>query len=214
MNDSLMSLAQWDQTWQELGATLPNPSVYQQLIERYSEPHRHYHTLQHLQDCLAHLWQWQTLSAGRSLHCNRAEIAIALWFHDAIYDPHRKDNEEKSGQLAYQVAIDQGVKPEIADRIKNLILATQHDVVPQTLETQILVDIDLAILGAPVERFQEYEHQIRQEYAWVPDVEFCKARRQILDRFLGRSSIYITAYFQNVLEVQARANLRRSLSQL
>jgi predicted metal-dependent HD superfamily phosphohydrolase len=131
----------------------------------------------------------------RSLCHNSTEVEIALWFHDAVYDPHQHDNEVLSARWAVQIAQEIGVSTEVCERMRSLILATQHDTIPQTPDAQILVDIDLAILGASEARFDLYEKQVRQEYHWVPEEQFCKARRQILDRFLARPFIYSTIYF-------------------
>ncbi len=208
MIEPKFSITHWNQSWSKLGGTIPHPSIYEQLIARYSEPHRSYHTLQHLEECLEHL------SNVRSLSSNSAEIEISLWFHDAIYDPRQHDNEEQSARWAVQVAQDLGLSPDIAERLRSLILATRHDAIPQTSNAKILVDIDLAILGASEERFDLYETQVRQEYCWVPENEFCIARRQILNRFLARPVLYNTTYFQERFELQARANLLRSIANL
>lgn len=213
----LTDLEHWNQSWQTLGGLIPDVSVYQRLMEHYREAHRYYHTLQHLQECFEHLsnlWRFdegQTLSERLLPNTNRAVIEIALWFHDAIYNPHRTDNEFQSGQWAYQVSRAVGLRAEIAHQIQELILASKHDAMPQHLDAKILVDVDLAILGAAQKRFDEYEHQIRQEYSWVPEHEFYRARQRILDRFLARPCLYTTPYFQAALECQAKANLRRSL---
>ncbi|NJM77982.1 MAG: N-methyl-D-aspartate receptor NMDAR2C subunit [Acaryochloridaceae cyanobacterium RU_4_10] len=201
-----LSLTNWNRSWSELSGTTPHPSIYKQLIDRYSEPHRSYHTLQHLAECLEHL------SSVRSLCHNSAEVEIALWFHDVVYDSHQHDNEALSARWAVQIAQGLGLSTEVCERLRSLILATQHDTIPQTPDAKILVDIDLAILGASETRFDLYEKQVRQEYHWVPEDQFCKARRQILERFLARPFIYSTTYFQERLEQQARSNLLRSIS--
>ncbi len=206
MIESKLSITTWNRSWSELGGAIPHPSLYEQLIARYSEPHRSYHTLQHLEECLEHL------SSVRSLSDCSAEIEISLWFHDAIYDPRQHDNEEQSARWAVQVAQSLGLSPDVAERLRSLILATRHDAIPQMPDAKILVDIDLAILGSSEERFDLYEKQVRQEYRWVPEDEFCTARRQILNRFLARPVLYNTIYFQEHFEHQARANLLRSIA--
>jgi predicted metal-dependent HD superfamily phosphohydrolase len=77
-----------------------------------------------------------------------------------------------------------------------------------------LIDVDLAILGAPAERFDEYEQQVRAEYSWVPGVLFKRKRREILEGFLRRPTVYSTEHFRGRYEVAARANLSRSIHQL
>jgi predicted metal-dependent HD superfamily phosphohydrolase len=93
-------------------------------------------------------------------------------------------------------------------------MATKHDAMPDSTDSRLLVDIDLAILGAPVERFDEYERQVRQEYSWVPDALFRRKRREILEAFLARPRIFSTDYFQLKYEAQARTNLERSITAL
>jgi predicted metal-dependent HD superfamily phosphohydrolase len=206
MIESKLSIANWNRSWSELGGVIPPPSLHAQIIDRYHEPHRSYHTLQHLAECLNHL------SNARSLTTNPAEIEIALWFHDAVYDPHQHDNEEQSARWAVQVVQGMSLSADTGERMRSLILATQHNAIPQTLDAKILVDIDLAILGASEKRFNLYEKQVRQEYYWVPEDEFWTVRRQILDRFLARPTIYNTDYFQEHFEQQARANLLQSIA--
>jgi predicted metal-dependent HD superfamily phosphohydrolase len=206
MTESRLSITNWNRSWFDLGGTVPDASVYEQIMQHYAEPHRHYHTLQHLEECL------DLLSAIQLLNQDRAEIEIALWFHDAVYEPRRHDNEVQSAKWAANVMQSLGLEADVSLKIQALILATRHDVIVQSLSAQILVDVDLAILGASTARFDEYERQVRQEYEWVPEEDFHNARRHILNQFLARPWIYSTKYFQDRLEDSARANLMRSVS--
>jgi predicted metal-dependent HD superfamily phosphohydrolase len=99
-------------------------------------------------------------------------------------------------------------------RVRALIMATCHHALAQTQDAQVLVDIDLAILGAGAARFDEYENQVRAEYSWVPEFLFRRKRREVLASFLSRPAIYSTVHFKNRLEKKARDNLARSLSAL
>ena len=154
-------------------AAVPS-ALYNELMAAYAEPHRHYHTAQHLEECFAHF------DAIGSLAGHPAEVALALWFHDAIYDPKRQDNEEKSAGWARAAVLAAGAAPDAAARIHALVMATRHAAVPRGPDEEVLVDIDLSILGAAPARFDEYERQVRAEYAWVPDFLF--------RRSAGRSS--------------------------
>jgi predicted metal-dependent HD superfamily phosphohydrolase len=140
-----------------------------------------------------------------------AEVEMALWFHDAIYDVHRHDNEEQSAQWAREALEAAGVAAEVAARIEQLVLATQHTAIPHGADACLLVDIDLGILGAEKARFAEYERQIRAEYAHVPEPLFSQRRRAILRSFLERPAIYGTEPFRAALEERARCNLARSI---
>ncbi|HJS29311.1 MAG TPA: hypothetical protein VJ768_06800 [Anaerolineales bacterium] len=142
------------------------------------------------------------------------EIEFALWFHDAIYNTKRHDNEERSAEWARETAVTANLPGEVAERIKTLILATRHDTVPQELDEMILIDVDLSILGATPDRFDDYEKQIRAEYAWVPVSVFRSSRLNVLRGFLARAMIFNTRKFFDIYESQARANLERSIKNL
>jgi predicted metal-dependent HD superfamily phosphohydrolase len=194
----------WHAPWRGLGIAAPE-GLLEELLGRYSEPHRAYHTLQHLDECFA------ALEPARHLAERLAEAELALWFHDAIYDPRAGDNEERSARWAEQALLAAGVASEISERVGALVLATRHDAVPEGRDARLLVDVDLAILGASEPRFAEYERQVRDEYAWVPDDAFRRGRARILRSFLERPSLYGTEWFSERLEARARENLRRSL---
>ncbi len=139
---------------------------------------------------------------------------LALWFHDAIYDPHRSDNEEQSAQLCRSALQHAGASSELTEEVANLVLATKHNIEPSSRLAQWLVDIDLAILAATSVRFDEYESQVRQEYEWVTDADFRIGRSRILRMFLDRQSLFATDYFRSRCEADARRNLHRSLAML
>ncbi|MBS0308384.1 MAG: hypothetical protein JSS58_05375 [Proteobacteria bacterium] len=197
---------QWLADCHDLGVAAPDPHVFRALASRYGEPQRHYHTLQHIDECLA------KLAEVRHLSTHPAEVAMALWFHDAIYDPTRHDNEEKSADWASACLRQAGVSDNVTRRIDALILATRHHAAPTDMDAKILVDVDLTILAAPRERFAEYERQIRAEYVHIPDLPFNTKRRNILQGFLDRAAIFTTPLFFERYEVQARRNITASLT--
>jgi predicted metal-dependent HD superfamily phosphohydrolase len=196
----------WTRTWRALAANPPSPALYAQLIQQYAEPQRKYHTLQHLAECIAQL------EPALGLCAHPGEVEIALWFHDAIYDLARTDNEMQSALWAVRALASAGLSAEVCERVKKLVLATRHSALPATDDERLLVDADLAILGAGPARFEEYERQIRQEYGAVPFDVFCARRRAILAQFLERPQLYSTEFFRNALEARARENIARSLS--
>jgi predicted metal-dependent HD superfamily phosphohydrolase len=181
-------------------------NIYDDLLKRYSEPHRAYHTAQHLNECFQHL------DAAADLAADSRDLGLALWFHDAIYDTSKNDNEVRSADLARQSLV--GRSPTSVDRIAALVLATKHDAIPLEPDAKLLVDIDLSILGASPERFDEYERQVRFEYKAVPEVAFREGRTRILMKFLERNAIYSTEFFHKNLENGARENLTRSIEAL
>lgn len=198
----------WERCWSGLGAAGAGHEVRDRLKQAYSEPQRKYHTTQHLQECIATVEPY----LNRAEH--PAEVEVALWFHDAIYDLKAKDNEAKSAAWAQAELSKAGVRPEAIGRVHGLIMATCHKALPNGPDQQLLVDVDLSILGAPRSRFVEYEQQVRKEYSWVPGFLFRRTRRGILKEFLARKPIYNTPELQSRLEEAARANLEFSVKQL
>ena len=139
------------------------------------------------------------------------QIEMALWFHDAIYDPKAKDNEQRSAELCRRTAKEAGLPEAFVRKVYDLVLATQHHGAPEGGDARLLVDIDLSILGRPREAFDEYETNIRKEYHFVPQDRYRSARSAVLRSFLSRPSIYSTDFFRQKYESRARANLERSL---
>lgn len=204
-----ITLASWQRLWGELGATVVNGGLMNQLVGAYSERQRHYHTLQHLRECLAQF------DAAATLARRPAEVELALWFHDAVYDPQRHDNEERSADWARASVLAAGCAADVAERVAALVLVTRSHVAPGgDADAALLLDIDLSILGAAPARFDEYERQVRAEYAHVPDADFRAGRARVLQGFLARERIYATDAFHDALEARARDNLRRSLAAL
>ena len=195
----------WVRAWHGCGALTEGDDIRCSLLACYGEPHRKYHTIQHLTECLNAFENVQTLPQRPS------EVEAALWFHDAIYDVKRSDNELRSAEWAKEALASAGATPDTADRVFSLIMATRHDAVPTDLDAQVLVDIDLSILGAPGARFAEYDEQIRREYSFVPLWLFRRKRRAILRAFLERPYIYSTSHFRSALEQQAKENLARAI---
>lgn len=195
----------WQRMWQGLGARGDARAAQADLVSRWSEPQRHYHTLQHLRECLA------TFSGVIALAQRPAEVEAALWFHDAVYNLRESGNEEKSAELAARVLSAAGVDAAAIERIAAMVLATKHDVLPGTLDEQLVVDIDLAILGAAPARFDEYDRQVVDEYGFVPRSIFCRKRREILASLAARPRLYATVHFHAALDAPARANLARAI---
>jgi predicted metal-dependent HD superfamily phosphohydrolase/quercetin dioxygenase-like cupin family protein len=203
----MSTLDRWFHSWAELGvpASARLEQVFADLLSRYSEPHRFYHTHQHLAECFE---TWADLLGQAE---RPAEVELAIWFHDAVYDTHSNTNEELSSELARDTAAGLGVDTASVRRIQNLIMSTRHADIPVDPDARLLVDTDLAILGADPARFMEYEGQIRQEYAWVPEEVFRERRAGLLQKFLERPYIFSTDLFRLRYEQQARVNIRRSL---
>lgn len=202
-------LAALQQAWAKLldryrvPATAAYP-VFDVLVAAYSAPERHYHNLEHLAE------MFRVAARLTAITDDPAPVQLAIWFHDAVYDPRAADNEERSAELAETMLGPLGIARNELDRVKQLVRATAHlsdDRPPADRETTILLDADLAILGAAPERYVRYAGAIRAEYAWVPDAEYRAGRVAVLDRFLARPRLFWTDLAFQEGEAQARANL-------
>ncbi|HEU0203576.1 MAG TPA: N-methyl-D-aspartate receptor NMDAR2C subunit [Burkholderiaceae bacterium] len=142
------------------------------------------------------------------------EVALALWFHDAIYEPTRANNEAQSAEWLARLAAAASVPSATIERLQALVMSTCHTSEPRDPDARVLVDIDLAILGAPRQRFDAYERQIRREYRWVPAPIYRRKRARALERFVARPAIYATGPFRAHFEQRARENIGRSIALL
>ena len=211
--DDAALAATWGAAWSSLDRPAP-AGLQAELMTAWSEPHRHYHDQRHLRECLALWTRWRDHSL------RPGEVAIALWFHDAVYDPQAPQagsNELTSAAWAARSIVRAGADSDTAQRVHDLVMATQHDA-PAALgsspDAQLLVDIDLSILGSPAERFERYDQDVRKEYAWVPGFRYQEARAQVLQNVLDRPRLYRGEYAVALLEAQARINLAAALSWL
>ncbi|HEU4799284.1 MAG TPA: hypothetical protein VFS94_01505 [Gemmatimonadales bacterium] len=184
--------------------TDPAP-VLADLIERHQEPGRHYHTLHHVNSVL------DQLEAVRGALQHPAETELAVWFHDAVYDPTRRDNEEQSAALALGHLERAGAPETQVARIAGIILDTRHQHEATSPDGALVADADLTILAAEPDEFDAYEAAIRREYGHLTDAEFRMGRRQFVEAMLQRPRIYQTPCFSQ-LERRARLNLQKSLA--
>jgi len=201
-------LPSWTRLWRQLISRDNAEHWFNEISLRYNEPHRHYHNAQHIGECL------REFAGIRDQTTHPTELELALWLHDVIYDPQRSDNEDQSKIFAAQLLTDAGAPAPFTQHVLDLIEATKHNCDPADEGAQLIIDIDLSILGQPSDRFWQYEKQIRAEYSFVPDQTFRAKRAEILKLFLARPRIYHTDHFQRRYETQARANLAASISQL
>ena len=203
----MSTYARWRETWRALGARADR-KLYRNLVARYREPHRRYHTLEHLACC------FERFDEARALAVRPGEVALALWFHDAEYEPRRTDNEARSATWARGAIAAAGLSAAVGARVGASILATRHRHLPRDPDARLVVDIDLAILGAEPERFDAYERRIREEYAGMPEAEFRAGRGALLERLQARTTLYGTPHFQSCCERRARLNIARSLERM
>lgn len=200
-----------EQQWRELMGRLSFPAnldTFEALNAAYDEAHRFYHTAEHIGDCLALLAEYRWLAQ----HPDNVELAI--WFHDAVYEPLATDNEARSAAWAARFLAENGTGIGRVDRVHHLIMATVHDAPAREPDARLLVDIDLAILGSDPQRYRRFEADVRKEYRWVPALLFKKARKKILQSFLDRETVYATAALRDRFEAQARVNLTAAIGAL
>ncbi len=195
----------WRELWRRLGAPPPPDESFDQLVAAYGDTRRHYHTFDHVLDCL------EVLDRFSQLATEPEEIEIALWFHDAVYDTSGGDNEEASASWAVRVMAEAGIGDDPTGRVRRMILATCHQTPPETRDEALMLDIDLSILGREWTRFAAYEDQIRQEFDWVADDAFRSGRAAVLRTFLDRPRIFQTSELRAVYEQRARENLESVL---
>ncbi len=202
------TLDRWRSVVTAIGAAFDVRATFEDLQSAYSERHRAYHDVAHIDDCLARFDE----VADECEH--PLQVELALWFHDVIYASRRHDNEEASARAARSALAATSLTAESHDRIEALIMATVHNAPPRSPDAATLVDIDLSILGRDAARFDEYEDQVRREYRWVPGPIFRSKRAELLELFLARPRIYATETFYQRYEAMARKNLARSIARL
>jgi predicted metal-dependent HD superfamily phosphohydrolase len=178
--------------------------TFEEVRERYAGSCRHYHTLDHVQSVL------ETVESLGSYARNLNTVKLATWLHDVVYDSRVSDNEERSADYAQKLCEKLSI-PE-GRVVASLILKTKtHDAGDDDTDAQVLIDADLAILGASDSAYRAYAEKIRQEYAWVPEKDYRMGRRQVLERFLARPGIFhLLAY----LEEPARRNIAAEIARL
>ena len=177
----------------------------EELAAAYAAPGRHYHNLQHIEDCLGALAGVGNLSAAE-----REILTEAIWWHDVVYDATRSDNEELSARLA-----EAHVRPDLGQEVGRLIRLTKtHDVQPADRLGAILISIDLSILGAEPARYDAYAAAIRKEFAHVGDTDYRAGRAKVLSQFAARPVIFPDAVFAATYDRRARENLARELASL
>lgn len=199
----------FSRAWRALGARGGGEDVFALLSAAYGEPHRAYHGAAHVEACLRLVDDPEV----RALAARPAEVEAALWFHDAVYDTRAQDNEERSARLAEEHLSRAGASPEAVRRVAAHVRATK-DHAAASPDGQLVVDVDLSILGEAPAAFARFEDEIRREYAWVDEAAYRAGRAAVLRRFAERPELYGTSALRDRYEAQARANLAAALARL
>ncbi|MEV6022378.1 hypothetical protein [Streptomyces sp. NPDC052036] len=188
----------------------PDPAPYaENLLARWQEPQRRYHTLAHLTAVLDHVDVLQQYADDPDV------VRLAAWFHDAVYLPDRSENEERSARLAERALPEAGVAEDRTAEVARLVrLTVTHDPADDDRDGQVLCDADLAILAAPPSAYAAYTAAVREEYGFVPGDAFRAGRSAILRELLGLPRLFHTPYGQDRWEATARYNIASELEML
>lgn len=188
----------------------PDPLPYaDNLLARWQEPQRRYHTLAHLTAVLDHIDVLEKYAADPDV------VRLAAWFHDAVYLPDRSENEERSAHLAERALPEAGVAEAKTAEVGRLVrLTVTHDPAEDDHDGQVLCDADLAILAAPPSAYAVYTAAVREEYHFVPNDAFREGRSTILRQLLDLPRLFRTPYGEAEWEATARYNLRSELEML
>ena len=200
----------WRETLEPFGAPVGAiDAAFAEISDRYDEERRSYHTLEHIDRVLRSVADLQDAADDGVV------VELAAWLHDVVYDPRAGDNEDRSAAYARGVLGALGIPTERVNRVAALILATAHqEASPDDRDAAVLLDADLAVLGAHPDVYDAYCAGVREEYGWLPEPEFRVGRAALLRRLLARDRIFHTAAMWSLREAQARRNMERELEAL
>lgn len=182
--------------------------LWREIKINYSNKNRHYHNLKHLVDLLSELE-----NVKDKIH-NWEVILFTLFYHDIIYKSTKKDNEEKSAELALKRMLEIGVSENLAKKSYEQIIATKSHKENIDSDTNFFTDADLSILGRENDVYKSYCSNIRREYSIYPDFLYNRGRKKVINHFLAMNRIFKTDEFYNKYEEQARLNLKQELKSL
>lgn len=196
----------WDR---HVGTSPASHAWLESVVNRYREPHRHYHDVRHLRWVVRHA---EDLGAAA---IDLDAVVAAAFFHDAIYDPTSAGNEAASGRLAATALVELGWEPGRVADVDEMIVATAHHELDQaTVDQAVLFAADLAVLAADPAGYSDYMRNVRREYAHVSDSDWATGRSAVLRSFLARAAIYAPELELGEWEQRARGNLTAELDML
>ncbi|MHA7176781.1 DUF4031 domain-containing protein [Arthrobacter sp. Sr24] len=182
------------------------PELGTDLLSRWNEPHRHYHSATHL---LAVLEALDALT-GREIP---RPVALAAWFHDAVYNGSPSDEEDSA--VLVQMSLNDMMEPsEVAEVARLVRLTATHSPSPEDDAGHLLCDADLAILGGSDSEYSRYVAGVRRDYAHVPAGDFTKGRAAVLRQLLALNPLFHTPKGRELWADQAHLNLTRELATL
>ncbi|MDI5969579.1 hypothetical protein POF50_009545 [Streptomyces sp. SL13] len=202
-------LAGWSAVLTRAGATADPAPYGENLLARWAEPQRKYHTIDHLDAVLARVDELAGHAADRDV------VVLAAWFHDAVYRPDRSQNEERSAALAERALPEAGLADGVTAAVARLVrLTTGHDPAPGDRDGEVLCDADLAVLAGSPAAYAAYAAAVREEYAFVPEDVFRAGRADVLRQLLALPGLFRTPHGRRHWERAARANLTGELALL
>ncbi len=199
-----------EEVWDMLSYQLSIPKVdshkiLEEIIQKYTEPHRSYHNLSHVYSLLMMAEEYYDFIENPIL------FELSIWFHDLIYDPSRNDNEEKSAERAIEL-----LSPFLADsfleNLKQMILSTiQHAPILKEQDNELFLDLDMSILATEPMIYDQYKTAIRKEFSIFPDELYQAGRKSVLEKFMAGDHIFLTPFFKENFEDQAMENIQNEL---
>ncbi|WP_049652336.1 hypothetical protein [Kitasatospora sp. MY 5-36] len=202
-------LTAWTALLHRCGAAVDPEPYGRELLRRWSEPQRRYHTAAHLRAVLGLVDEL----AGHA--ADPEAVRLAAWFHDAVYRPDRTENEERSAALAVRALTAAGLPAERVAEVERLVLLTVgHDPAPGDRDGEVLCDADLAVLGGSPAAYAAYAAAVREEYGFVPAPDFAAGRAAVLRHLLALPDLYRTPAARERFTAAARANLTAELGTL
>ncbi|MFE4976683.1 hypothetical protein ACFRAR_31845 [Kitasatospora sp. NPDC056651] len=202
-------LADWTALLHRCGAAADPGPYGRELLRRWAQPWRRYHTVAHLRAVLGHVDEL----AGHA--ADPDAVRLAAWFHDAVYRPDRTENEERSAALAVRALTAAGLPAERVAEVERLVLLTAgHDPAPGDRDGEVLCDADLAVLGGTPEAYAAYAAAVREEYGFVPEPDFRAGRAAVLRHLLALPALYRGPVARDRFTAAALANLTAELGTL
>jgi predicted metal-dependent HD superfamily phosphohydrolase len=202
-----------EEVWDMLSYQLSIPKVdsrkiLEEVISKYSEPHRSYHNLSHVYSLLMMAEEYYDFIENPIL------FELSIWFHDLIYDPSRNDNEEKSAERALEL-----LSPFLADsfleNLKQMILSTiEHAPILKDQDNELFLDLDMSVLATEPTIYNQYTAAIRKEFSIFSDELYQAGRKSVLEKFMAGDQIFLTDFFKENFEKQVVDNIQNELSNL
>ncbi len=185
------------------GATDTSSVVHQLLADAYQEPQRRYHTLEHIEHCLC------MFDLCQSMADDPDALEIAIWFHDVVYVPGKRDNEALSAELYLEMSSG-GHGDKMRERVVRLIMATLHDGTSlEDSDSSFMVDIDLSSFALSFQDFLHDSQNLRAENPQLSDADYYQKQSNFQSCLLSRQKFFLSDFFHQRYEQQARDNLSR-----